>query len=675
MTMRMDRPLARFGLLSVFGMLSVVGAAALAPAVRADTLLDQSSLIAAPGVAAPSEFSFTASTAQALVVTLTDAQQPAAFQTLQIAVTLGDKLVGTASVDGTTGVTSATVNLPAATGNYEFHVIGTPASSGFGSFGSFSVCTAPQATPAACIAADSYSDNIEAPSTASTTGTSTLNTTFTSTTAGTYTVRLTDDQFPTALTTLSGGITQGSTPIIQLAPGTTSVTLAAATSYQVLIAGIANSSVEAGLYSIQITDPTGKAIFTQTLPVGELASATTVTNPAAGSLSLSLKDQQYPSALSGVGVAVTSAGSLLGELTTSGSTTLTAVAGSLSVWEYAVAGAEPGSYTVSLSAGTTSLLSATQVVNPANAAASPGSYAFAVDLPAAGLYQLVVTDFQFPSELATLTYTVAQNGTVIQPDSNGNFTVTAAGSAIIVVAATPTTGGNETGVGIFGITVTTTGASPTVLLDQTQGVGGVFTTQTLNVGESGAFDATLTDLGFPATFQNLAVLVSQQSQVVGKIYGGGSFPINATPGPYVVTFVATPGTQNYGLYALNISSAPPTVTLTASATSVVSGQSVQLSWTSTSATSCSASGAPQWSGAEATSSTGLAVQITSDVTLSLTCTGPGGSATQTVSVNVTTAPASSHGGGALDPATIALLSLLTLALRGRDRFAFRPRWR
>jgi len=664
MLMRTDRFLAGIAMLW-----ALIGAT-LTTAVRADTLLDQTSLIAAAGVAAPSEFPFTASTAQALIVTLTDTEEPAAFQSLQIAVTLGDTLVGIASVDGSTGVTSATVNLPAATGDYVLHVIGTPASSGFGSF---SVCTAPLATPASCIAADSFSGNIQVPSTASTTGTSTLNTPFTSTVAGTYTVIVTDDQFPAALMTLSGGITQGSTPITQLGTGTTQVTLAAATTYQLLIAGIADSSALAGLYSIQITDPTGKAIYTETLPVGELASAKTVTVPTAGSLGLSLKDQQYPSPLSGLGVAVTSGAALLGELTASGTTTVSASAGSLSVWEYAVAGAQPGSYTLSLSAGSTNLLSSTQVVNPANSSSSPASYAFAVDLPAAGIYNLVVNDFQFPAVLATLTYTVAQNGTVIQPDSNGNFTVSAAGSAIIVVEATPTTGGDETGVGIFGVTVTTTGASPTVLLDQTQGVGGVFTTQTLNVGESGAYEATLTDLAFPTTFQNLAVLVSQQSQVVGKIYGGGSFALNTSPGDYVVTFVATPGAQNYGLYSLNISSAPPTVTLTSSASTVASGGSVELSWTTTGATACTASGANSWSGAEPTSGTGVAVEITADVTLSLTCTGPGGSATQTVSVTASAAGSGSHGGGALDAATLAVLTLLALALRSGARTGVAPR--
>jgi hypothetical protein len=67
------------------------------------------------------------------------------------------------------------------------------------------------------------------------------------------------------------------------------------------------------------------------------------------------------------------------------------------------------------------------------------------------------------------------------------------------------------------------------------------------------------------------------------------------------------------------------------------------------------------------------VAIMSDVTLSLTCTGPGGSATQSVAVTATAATSGSHGGGGLDSATLALLALLAGALRVRATPAFSPR--
>ena len=206
--------------------LNVVVLAMLAAAPsQADVLLDQTNIIGIPSVAPPVEYSFTESTAQALTLTLTDLQTPAAFTSLQVAVTLGNALVGSATVDPSTH--KATLSIPAASGSYSLDVIGTPNSAqGLGSFG---VCVAPATSPSSCVSAYSFSGNIQTPSTTSTTGTSTLNTNFTSTVAGTYTVTLTDDAFPLALQSASAGIFQGSTPIdVGIPAGTpTQVTLAA----------------------------------------------------------------------------------------------------------------------------------------------------------------------------------------------------------------------------------------------------------------------------------------------------------------------------------------------------------------------------------------------------------------------------------------------------------------
>jgi hypothetical protein len=621
-------------------------------AARADVILDETDLVAAPGSAQGSEFSFTATTAQALVVTLTDDLEPAAFQSLQIAVTLGDALVGSGTVDPTTHV--ATVAVPAATGIYEFHVIGTPTNLGFGSFGSFSVCTAPQATPTACIAADSYSDNIQTPAVASATGQSTLNTSFTSTVAGTYSVTLIDDAFPVALASAVAGITQGSTPIAgPITPSSTptQVTLAAGTTYTLLVLATADSTVLAGLYGIEITDPTGATIFTRTLPVGELPSSTIVSNPAAQSLTLGLTDLKYPGALASLGVAVTSDATVVGKLTASGSQSLTAPSGNLEVWQYAIAGSGPGAYQLSLAGGSASLFATTQVVNVANTSAAT-SFAFAVALASAGTYNFTLADFQFPATLQTLSATVAQNGAVLPTNSSGDFAA-AAGEIIVLVNATAPQGT----IGIFGVTVATTGGSPTSLLDQTQVVGGAFSARTVTFGSAGEYDVTLSDLGFPAAFADLAVLVSQGSKALSSVYGQGHFQIPVTAGNYQFTFVTTPSAANYGLYAIHVSSAAPTVSLTASASAVVAGQSVQLSWSTTNATACTASGASGWAGSEPTSGSGVAVAIDANVTLTLTCTGPGGSANQSVTVGVTPAP-KSGGGGLFEPATLAVLSTL-----------------
>jgi hypothetical protein len=85
-----------------------------------------------------------------------------------------------------------------------------------------------------------------------------------------------------------------------------------------------------------------------------------------------------------------------------------------------------------------------------------------------------------------------------------------------------------------------------------------------------------------------------------------------------------------------VSIAPlPVVTLRASASSVVSGRNVTLTWSATNATSCSASGFSGWTGTKATSGTQSVGPLTANVSLTLRCAGTGGTASRTVPVSVT----------------------------------------
>jgi len=76
----------------------------------------------------------------------------------------------------------------------------------------------------------------------------------------------------------------------------------------------------------------------------------------------------------------------------------------------------------------------------------------------------------------------------------------------------------------------------------------------------------------------------------------------------------------------------PTVTLTASPTTISSGQSTTLTWTSTNATSCTAF--EGWSGTKPTSGT-ASVSPTVTTTYQLDCTGPGGVGSDDATVTVT----------------------------------------
>lgn len=78
--------------------------------------------------------------------------------------------------------------------------------------------------------------------------------------------------------------------------------------------------------------------------------------------------------------------------------------------------------------------------------------------------------------------------------------------------------------------------------------------------------------------------------------------------------------------------APPTVVISAAPTSVSYGGSSELSWNATNATSCSGTGV--WSGSEPTSGTQSTGSLTSTSNYQLTCTGPGGTASQAVTIAV-----------------------------------------
>jgi hypothetical protein len=81
----------------------------------------------------------------------------------------------------------------------------------------------------------------------------------------------------------------------------------------------------------------------------------------------------------------------------------------------------------------------------------------------------------------------------------------------------------------------------------------------------------------------------------------------------------------------------PTLTFSASPTSIAPGGNTTLTWSSTNATACTASGG--WSGAKATSGSQQVTNITATTTYTLVCTGAGGnSPTRNATVTVTSTP-------------------------------------
>ena len=92
------------------------------------------------------------------------------------------------------------------------------------------------------------------------------------------------------------------------------------------------------------------------------------------------------------------------------------------------------------------------------------------------------------------------------------------------------------------------------------------------------------------------------------------------PSSYSLTCTGTGGTSSVSTVLVNII---PTATLVAAPSVIASGGTSTLTWSSTNATSCTASGAG-WSGAKATSGTQSTGALTATTSYSLSCSGAGG---------------------------------------------------
>lgn len=108
--------------------------------------------------------------------------------------------------------------------------------------------------------------------------------------------------------------------------------------------------------------------------------------------------------------------------------------------------------------------------------------------------------------------------------------------------------------------------------------------------------------------------------------------------PTTSALQATPGGGSDVFFArLGHESTPPTLTLTVSPSSIDLGQSATLSWSTTGATACTASGS--WSGSYATSGTQSVTPTTAgSPSYSMTCSGSGGSVSKSVTLTVTAPP-------------------------------------
>ena len=506
-----------------------------------------------------------------------------------------------------------------------------------------------------------------------TVGQSILSQEFTVSTGGSFTISLTDQQFPAALSSLELIIFphDTTTPVTGTprTAGSASVNLSAG-AYDLFVYAQANtgSGVETGLYSVSIAMGSTVA-FAATEPVGQLPAPTTFAVPTSAAVSLTVNDLQFPAPLASGAkfVAIEGATVLQPSFAPGTPYSLAATAGTVQV--FAAAQPDPtggqGAYAVyATQAGSTLADVAIPVVDSSHY----GSVYVPSSPLAAGSYQLGVNDYGRPDPLGGLYAGVVQQGHVISnsetQSTSGTTTFPAdAGKASILVFPQLAASGDDSLLGVV-LSATTSGS---VQFTTTNGIGALFTSIPVTIPTSGNYTLKAVDLGFPATMSNLQVIVTTGQTVAGSVYGAGTISFAAnTSGPFVVNVLAqVASAQHYGEYGVEVSPAA-TATLTANPTTITSGQTATLTWNATNVTSCIPGSG--WTTSQATSGSQVTAALTANTSFSITCSGDGGSATATALVEVNQ-PAAKSGGGALSPDELLVLAAVWLYGLRRRRAA------
>lgn len=647
------------------GLLALMVSCALVPGrSSAQTpLLSEVHTVAAASQATPIEHSFDISVPGTYKVTLVDQgaslNPTAPLTSVQLAITSGSTIVVGAQLKAA-GSTTFSVT---AAGTFLIHVIGTAGTvPGSGPIGI-------TVTDAANNQIFATSDTVAIPSNVPV-SLGLLDGTFTVPATGNYQVTLTDLQFPQALNALTLAIVvQGGALVTSLPGGPTTISLQSGVTYRIFAVGQLATGASAGLYGANVSPVGGGApVYGKTVSVGAFTS---LGSPVltASSYTLNLSDLNFPAALSQVGAIVTLRGLPVAQLMAAGTKVFAGTADTYEVFGVGVPSSGTGSYSLSLTSSAGTALSIARAVSTAGGPTS--AYSFNTTLTG-GTYALDLADFQYPGAFSSLGAVAIQNGAVLgtpltigssvtNSPATGTVSVTpTAGPVSLLVFAQPAAATVSTAsAGLFGVDLTASGATGAAF-ETTQGVGQLFSSKTVGVATPGTYQATVSDVGFPAMFQTLSVIVTRGTSRIGSIFGGGTFPFPAVAGNYNVNFVAQPTSPaQAGTYSLSVTVAP-TLVLKSSDSTIASGGTVTLTWTSQNTAACSASGG--WSGSQILNGTATSQPITAQTTFTLTCTGTnGGSAAQSVTINVTAPPASKGGGGVVDPIALAILLGLGLA--------------
>lgn len=638
----------------------------------AATLLETSELLASTPEAAaqlPPSYEFTLTAAGDYAVTLSDLSSSlgtqASLESLELLVTRDLQTVAKFDIeypspaDGT--IPRATRTFAGTPGTYRVHVLGKIPTDGAG--GAFSVRVAPTAGGAVVLEQAGSIATRGGPAS----NQSSLQTKFTAPTAGTYELVVTDRGFPAPLAAPPQVLLlrwEGDTPVPVNGPsdppGLFAATAANQT-FELIVIATAADVEQAGLYGVRVEGPSGATIYSSENTVGRLPPPTTMQVPTTGGYVLTLADLAFPESLTSMSATVLQNGVFAGSIASAGSLNLNLTQGNAQLYVFNTTPAI-GAMSVTLARGTQVAYADVYLADAVPEATTPSIYSFTPSQPVSGGdYTLTISDFRFPSPLTSVDTAIIQRAAIIQSsDDLGAAAVTLqAGPVRVLVAVTPPPEvGGMPGNGMFALTLATRPANVAVF-ESTQGVGGLFNVRTLNVPTAGRYDVTLKDFEFPERLRTSWLVVTRGTTEIGQVIGSSSIQLQLEAGTHVLNFLGQPAANaSYGAYGMKVadSTPPPVVTLSASPTSVTSGQSATLQWSATNATSCTASGA--WSGSKAASGTQTTAALTASSTFEIECVGPGGRDNESVAVTVNAPAPGGGGGGQIDPLFLMLLASL-----------------
>jgi hypothetical protein len=193
-----------------------------------------------------------------------------------------------------------------------------------------------------------------------------------------------------------------------------------------------------------------------------------------------------------------------------------------------------------------------------------------------------------------------------------------------------------------------TGPAGTATQSTTVSVKSPTPTVQLSVGPSAVASGASATLTWSSA--NATACLASGAWTGAKVFSG-SQSTGALTATSTYTLTCTgPGGSAQQSATVSVSAAAPSVRLTANPSSITSGGSAGLTWSSVNASACTASGA--WSGTKSVSGSQSTGALTASATYMLTCSGPGGSAAQATTVTVTPVPTATVSLGA-SPSTVA----------------------